>query len=218
MSSTKTAAKRRATALAPAPSEAPTGRAWCPYFYLLPTPDADGTWQSGVLRRTYNGRTNDVVEFTRSKLHPVDPPPAGNPWKPTAARAEVLLPPGGTSDLFLDPQTLVERYAEQLLPWQTSLLSLVKITLDLATLNEPWQIVHSWAVSSICRKRGLPVILVQHAPFLAGVEGARAHLHALILCRRTAAGSNFAGLDFELTCDEGHPPLYRDFKAFAAKF
>jgi hypothetical protein len=193
-------------------------RAWCPYMYLLPSPGGGHDWVSGVLRRTYNGRANDVVEFVRSKLHPVDAPAPGQLWKSTAVRSEVLLPPGGGSDHFLDPKTLTERYAEQLLSWQTSLLSVIKITLDSTTLNEPWSLVHAWTHSSICRARGLPVILVQHAPFLAGVEGVASHLHVLILSRRMAAGSNFGGLDFELTSDEGHPPLYRDFKAYAERF
>ena len=218
MAAKKKAVRTPSTGRQRARPGAAKNRAWCPYMYLLPSPDGGQDWVSGVLRRTYNEHTNDAVDFVRSKLHPIDPPAPGQPWKPTAVRSEVLLPPGGVSDHFLDPKTLISRYAEQLLSWQTSLLSVVKITLDSTTLNEPWSLVRAWTNQSICRARGLPVILVQHAPFLAGVEDAASHLHVMILSRRMAAGSSFGGLDFELTCDEGHPPLYRDFKAYAERF
>jgi hypothetical protein len=218
------ASKRKSPA--EACSRRPTGgagkpRAWCPYMYLLPSPAAGSEWTSGVLRRQYNGRTNDLVEFVRAKLHPVDLPSRGTPWKPTAARHEVLLPPGGVSDLLLDPRRLTERYADQLLTWQTSLLAVIKIVPAPqagSTMNEAWQVVHGWAVSRICRARGLPVILVQHAPFLAGKDDTPAHLHALIFGRRMSGGSSFGGIDFELTSDEGHPPLYAEYKAYAAHF
>lgn len=196
-------------------------RAWCPFMFLLPSPDGGSDWTSGVLRRQYNRRRNDVVEYVKSKLHPVDAPPPGAPWKPTAVRWEVVLPPGGIADHLLDPKCLAERFAEQLLPWQTSLLMVIKIVPDAplaGTLNEPWQLVHSWLVARVCRARGLPSILVQHEPSRAGIETVSSHLHVLIFSRRMAGNSSFAGVDFELTCDEGHGPLYRDFKAHAALF
>jgi hypothetical protein len=59
------------------------------------------------------------------------------------------------------------------------------------------------------------VILVQHAPSLAGAEGVEPHAHAIALARRMLPGGSFGGLDYEVTSDEGLIPLYEEFKATA---
>lgn len=192
----------------------PKGQAWCPYMFLDAGPGR-GEWVRGVLRRHYNGHENDIVEFVRGKLHPVDPPNPGERWRPTAARAEVLLPPGGVPDCLLDPQRLVELYAENLLAWQTGLACVIKITSKAATLHEGWERARAYARSAFCcgeSRRGLPVILAQHAPFLAGMDGSAPQVHVIALARRSLAGGAFGALDYEVTSDEGLLPLYEEFQ------
>jgi hypothetical protein len=176
-----------------------------------------GEWVRGVLRRHYNGRENDIVDFVRGKLHPIDPPKTGERWRPTASRAEVLLPPG-VPDCLLDPQRLVELYADHLLEWQTGLACVTKITAKAPSLHEVWERARAYGRSAFCcgkKRRGLPVILVQHAPFLAGIDGSAPHVHVIALARRCLPGGAFGALDYEVTSDEGLIPLYEEFKATA---
>jgi hypothetical protein len=195
----------------------PKGQPWCPYMFLDAGPGR-GEWVRGVLRRRYNDHDNDIVDFVRSKLHPIDPPKPGERWRPTAARVEVLLPPGGIPDFLLDPQRLVELYADHLLDWQTGLACVIKLTARSPSLNEGWERAREYARAAFCagkKRRGLPVILAQHAPFLAGAEGVEPHVHAIALARRVLPGGSFGGLDYEVTSDEGLIPLYEEYKATA---
>ncbi len=206
----------RAKATAPKPKSEwrRRGSAWCPYMYLDEGPGR-GEWVRGVLRRHYNGRDNDIVEFVRGKLHPVHAPEPGERWRPTAARAEVLLPPG-VPDCFLDPQRLVELYADQLLHWQTGLACVIKVTARAPTLHEGWERARAFGRTAFCtgkKRRHLPVILAQHAPFLAGVEGGTPHVHVIALARQMLPGGSFGALDYEVTSDEGLLPLHEEFRA-----
>lgn len=187
-------------------------RAWSPFMFLDPAASFPG-WRFGVLRRKYQGLANDLEEFVRYKLHPVDAPKPGAKWRPTATRSEVLLPGGGVPDHLLDPQTLVTAYKAQLLDWQTSLLVVITIKPKVATLNEAWEAARAFARHSFCSpRRGLPVILVQHAPFLAGVAGSPPHLHLMAFTRRLLPGSGlFGAIDKEVSSDAGQIPLYEEY-------
>jgi hypothetical protein len=213
--------KRKAAPVSSAkrPKPAPrnrTSRTWSPFMFLDPQGSFPG-WRYGVLRREYAQIRNDLGEFVRRKLHPVNAPPPGQKWAPTAARAEILLPPGGVPDHLLDPQALVELYQAQLLDWQTGLLCVITLKSEHRTLNERWEAARQFAVRSFCRDRGLPVILALHVPSLAGVEGAMPHVHLMAPTRRLLPGLGvFGALDREVSSDAGQLPLYQEYRSLGA--
>lgn len=152
----------------------------------------------GVLRPVYRGWTNTAIQFGRTKIQPVDPLSA-DPWEVTAARAEVLLPPGA-DDRYLSPRVLLEAVDEPEREPKPSLLAYVTITYPTQRLHEQWEDVRL-VIAAIVRSHGCPALLVQHAPHLARSNNPH-HCHALLVPRRlTSLG--FAGPVSAFAGDKG---------------
>jgi hypothetical protein len=66
-------------------------------------------------------------------------------------------------------------------------------------------------------RRKLPAVVIAHAPFLAGVDAGirRPHVHILVLASQLSLLGWGAPND-EVTSDEGHLALYKEFKIAGA--
>ena len=162
----------------------------------------------GVLRRTYNGMRNDTVEFARSKLFPIAPPPSAEPeraWQPTAARYEVLLP-NAMPDVLVDPKLLTETYEKEAKPRQTDLAIVVKLVLPAkSAIHVVWELAREFARQSFVVELGLPAVLVLHAPGLSGMRNANPmHVHAIVLARQYENGFTEYST---IAHDAAHEPL-----------
>jgi hypothetical protein len=188
-------------------------------MYMNPAGDTPG-FAYGVLRRVYRGQACNVSpsEFVRRKLYPIEAPPVGDWTKPfTCSRWDVLLPSSG-SDEYLVPERLMEAYERHLLPWRQGLLCTIKV---LQPLSEPLQSSYERIRLAVRQafsiKRSLPVILIAHAPFLAGVDPRvrQPHAHICVLATELSMLPWGAPND-EVTSDAGHLALYEEFKAAGA--
>jgi len=211
--------QKRASSSGAKPQTRGRGRGWSPFMYMNPAGDTPG-FSYGVLRRVYRGQACSLgaSEFVRRKLYPIEAPPAGDWTKPfTSSRWDVLLPPSG-SDEYLAPQQLMEAYERHLLPWRQGLLCTIKVVQPLSEpLQSSYERIRLAARHAFPLKRNLPVILIAHAPFLAGVDAGirQPHTHVCVL------GSALSLLGWgtpndEVTSDAGHLALYEEFKAAGA--
>ncbi|WP_265571062.1 hypothetical protein [Sphingomicrobium nitratireducens] len=101
----------------------------------------------------------------------------------TAERVEVLLP-ADAPQLYADVDFLVQNF-EDGYPTDES-LALAQVTLrfeEAPNLHAPYEAARSWVRSEYVDSRGLPVILVLHAPFRKGSDNPP-HAHAMVLPRR----------------------------------
>jgi hypothetical protein len=184
-------------------------------MYMNPAGETPG-FAYGVLRRVYLGRACSVSasEFVRNKLFPVEAPPAGDWDEPfTCSRWDVLLPPS-VSDEHMAPQRLMDSYERHLLPW---LLCSIKIAQPVTEpLQASYERIRS-AARDVSLKRRLPVVLCAHAPFLVGVDSPLRgpHVHVLVLASELSL-LGWGRPDDEVTSDDGHLALYREFKAAGA--
>lgn len=166
----------------------------------------------GVLRTHFSSIDNDAAIYIATKLAPGLPHGAG--WRPTCARTDVVLP-AGVADMFVDPMFLATSYMSSLPPAQKDLLICLKATLDpLQPLHQGWERARSFAVATLARDHGLPVVLVLHDPALVGHHEPNApHIHLLAFARRLAA-RGWAERS-RLARDEAHDELaeaWRDTK------
>jgi hypothetical protein len=192
----KRAAQRRAA-----------GAAWSEFLFLNPL----GNWPHyafGVLRRrTAKGKVNTATDFGRAKLHPVDPPPASAPFRPTAARWECLIPPRAP-DALLDPSHLLTTYDAQGLEWRRSLLTYVTLRFpDEDRLHAAFEAVRAWAMTEFVEQHGAPVLLIQHAPHLVGSPRPH-HVHCLVIPRMATGLGWGAYCDDALTEDGAQKTIY----------
>jgi len=195
------------------------GKTWSPVMYMDPGGATPG-FSYGVLRRVYRGQPCSVTasEFVRRKLYPIEAPPAGDWTKPfSCCRWDVLLPPAG-GDEYMAPQRLMEAYERHLLPWRQGLLCTTKVLQPLSEpLQSSYERIRLAAREAFALRRNLPVILVAHAPFLAGVGAGerQPHVHVLGLpYERSLLG--WGAPNDEVTSDAGHLALYEEFKAAGA--
>lgn len=133
----------------------------------------------------------------------------------TAARVEVLLPADAPQD-YADPGFIVRHYEASLPP--DEVLAFVQVTIhfgDSPNLHHPYEVARSWVRSYFVEGMSVPVVLVLHAPHLAG-SNAEGHVHALVLPRRASRlgwmrmerdlGTDASALKARLAWDElGHP-------------
>ncbi|MGZ0071772.1 hypothetical protein ACT9ST_08715 [Sphingobium limneticum] len=157
----------------------------------------------GVLRRTYADRLNNAAEFGRRKMQPIAPAgdPLSSPWRTTAERIDVVLPPG-TDDSLVDAETILTRMDEHAVAHEKALL--VYLTLPFENddrLHMGWERCRDFA-RLIARERGLASVLVLHAPGSIGAPHPP-HCHLLIVPRTTRFGLRYGVYDDELTCDSG---------------
>lgn len=120
--------------------------------------------------------------------------------KDTAERVEVLLPMD-VMDAYLDPDILLASYeASGLRDGET--LAFAQINLRHqgdVTLHHFYEASRAWLYANYVIKRGLPLLLVLHAPFRVGSENAP-HVHAMVLPRRLTR-HGWGALDFALGSD-----------------
>lgn len=186
-----------------------TGRSWNPIMFLNPQGVVPG-FSFGVLRVEYAGVRNSASAFVKAKLHPVDPPPEGAEWRPSAHRWEVLLPENAGDDL-VDPRRLLELYERTALPWRQGLLTTVKLTFgENDRLHVAYEKGRAWLRSLVAT--GLPSLIIQHCPHEAGLDYARHHLHIVIIPRKLGL-AGFGACDDELTSDAGQAVLYQSWRA-----
>jgi hypothetical protein len=165
----------------------------------------------GVLRPGYRGWANSAAHFAQVKLAPV-PTPDGEPWAVTAARAEVLLPPGA-DDRYAEPQVLMEAVDVERPADKPVLLTYVTITFPTARLHEQYELVRGFLVTQT-RALGCPVLLVQHAPHRQGSSNP-SHCHCLYVPRRLSTLGLAAWVP-PLCSDKGRQLIVDGFAAFRA--
>lgn len=103
----------------------------------------------------------------------------------TAARVDVLLPADAPQD-YVDPDFIVRHY-EQSLPADEA-VAFVQVTMrfgDKPNLHYPYRIATDWVRNHFVDPLGCPVLMVLHAPHLAGSD-ADGHAHAIVLPRRAS--------------------------------
>lgn len=119
----------------------------------------------------------------------------------TAARVEVLLR-GDVPQDYTDPDLLIESYMSKLPLDEVAAFAQVTLSFPRATnLHYPWWQVCTWARDYWVRPSGVPVVVVQHAPFLAGSD-APVHVHCLVLMR-TLSPFGWLGMQRQLAGDAG---------------
>lgn len=156
----------------------------------------------GVLRPRCRGWVNTAVLFGRAKIQLV-PPTGGDPWEVTAARAEVLLPPGA-DDRYLSPQVLLEAVDAPEREAKPALLTYATATWPTPRLHEQYEVARS-VVSELVQRFCCPALLVQHAPHRARSNNPH-RCHALIVPRRlTSLG--FAGPVAVFSGDKGRQDI-----------
>ena len=130
----------------------------------------------------------------------------------TALRHEVLLPCGASSE-YLDRQLLVSRYDETLPSYFYDAFAQIKIELDEdKPLHIGYEMVRAYARRYFVLGMDLPVILVLHAPAIAGSRN-KPHVHIMIPARQL--GHNGWGIAArELCCDAGHVAALEAWKTF----
>lgn len=173
------------------------------WLYTNPKGSSDSGLVFGVLRRNYGDRLNSAAEFARRKMQPIAPAgdPMVSPWRTTAERIDVVLPPG-TDDDLADAETILTRMDEHAVAHQKALL--VYLTLpfqDSDRLHMGWERCRDFA-RLIGRERGLASVLILHAPGAIGAPHPP-HCHLLIVPRTTGLGLRYGVYDDELTCDQG---------------
>lgn len=130
----------------------------------------------------------------------------------SAAKMEVLLPPDAPEE-YVDVDRLVTRYEEAL--GDNAETAIAQVTLhfpDAPNLHSRYEESRAWVRSHFVLGMGLPVILVLHAPYLAGSD-APGHVHALVL---TAKLSRFGwiGIDDKVASDAGRKAALRSWEKY----
>lgn len=155
------------------------------------------TPKSIVLKSFWDGEPDDAFTFARLNWEtgkgvrePISPKilakrrPAAKEGKiDTAERVEVLLP-ADAPQLFADVDFLVQNFEDEY-PAHES-LALAQVTLrfeEAANLHGPYEQARAWARRELVEGRGLPLILVLHAPFRMGSDNPP-HAHVMILPRK----------------------------------
>lgn len=172
------------------------------WLYLNPEGPSDVGIVFGVLRRQYGGRTNSAVEFGRRKLQPIAPhgDATASPWRVTAERADVVLPPGAP-DTLADPEVLLRAMDEAVIDKPI----LIYCTIPFAgttRLHHAWECARGFA--GRLAERQLASLVVLHAPSRVGSTNPT-HAHLLIGCRAIGALGCMAlgAYDQELIRDSG---------------
>jgi hypothetical protein len=176
-----------------------------PYLFLNPL-GSFSDFTAGCLRRVYNGRANTAEEFGRLKLHPINPPAAGQPWMPRC-RYTVLLP-AAAADEYLDPRRLLASFDASALAWKTSLVAYATFRFpSAARLHVMFEEVRAVA-KHLVETRGTPAIVVQHVPAAAGSRNSP-HCHLLVPVRTLGGiGDGWGVYDEVLETDQGQQLIW----------
>ncbi|MCJ7420435.1 MobA/MobL family protein [Sphingomicrobium astaxanthinifaciens] len=101
----------------------------------------------------------------------------------TAERVELLLP-ADAPEIYADPDFLVSDYEKSLSAKDR--LAFAQVTMRFAeamNLHGPYEVARQWLREQYVKGRGLPLLLVLHAPFRMGSDNAP-HVHAMVLPRK----------------------------------
>lgn len=173
----------------------------------------------GILKQSYGGHRNNVLEFATRKLRPVEG--RGGDGKPdpeaiTAHRFGAVLPEDAP-DVFDDIFELLPAIQEAALPHEPALLIYVTLSFsETRRLHTGWEEARAFALEAFAHARQLPVALVQHAPGRVGSNNPP-HVHLLVSPRRLT-GMDFAGYAVDISCDEGQKLIYDEWLAFRRKW
>lgn len=184
-----------------------------PYLFLNPL-GSFPNFTAGCLRRIYNGRTNSAEEFGRLKLHPMDPPAAGQPWTPRC-RYTVLLP-AAAADEYLDPRRLMASFDASALAWKTSLVAYATFRFpSAARLHVMFEEVRAVA-KRLVETRGTPALVVQHVPGAAGSRNSP-HCHLVVPVRTLGGiGDGWGAYDDVLETDQGQRLIWETWQRVRA--
>lgn len=129
------------------------------------------------LRRNYNGQDNDLRSYFLSKALLDRPQAKVDGAYPATA---VVLPPGSPGEL-IDPMVLIERFYAALPAREMYLAGQFTIySPDAVSLWDEFDRAYQFARTEIADRFNVPCILIQHAPFRAGVP-TPPHVHILAL-------------------------------------
>ena len=167
----------------------------------------------GCLRPVFRGRRNSAAAFAAAKLT-VGAPPDTPPWTLTAARAEVLLPPGA-DDRLADARALMETVDAELPVKAKALLAYFTFTFPTTRLHEQYELVRDFTRRLIVDPFEVAALLVQHAPNRAGLFGAP-HVHVLLAGPRRLTPLGLADWVTPLATDTAHALVGNAFRQFRA--
>lgn len=136
--------------------------------------------------------------------------PAGH----EALRHDLLLPEHAPGD-YMDLTHLLARYDASSPTWGRN--GYTQFTIDLPpnkALHRGWEKVRSWAWSYFVRDRRLAVLMVLHAPYLAGSHNP-SHIHLIVPVRQLEA-NGFGASVRDISTDEGAEEAYQAWCGFDA--
>ena len=165
----------------------------------------------GCLRPSFRGHRNSAAAFAAAKLT-VGAPPGTPPWTLTAARAEVLLPPGADDRLSV-PRILMETIDAELPVKAKALLAYLTFTFPTPRLHEQYELVRDFTRRFIVDAFEVAALLVQHAPHRAGSANPP-HVHVLITGPRRLTPLGFGEWVTPLATDKAHALVGNAFREF----
>ena len=169
----------------------------------------------GCLRPSFRGHVNSAAAFAEKKVR-VAAPPGTPPWTLTAARAEVLLPPGA-DDRLAEPRVLMEEVDASHSHHGKSLLAYLTFTFPCGRLHHQWQLVRTFVQRSLVELFEVGVLLVQHAPGRAGFP-TDPHVHVLVAGPRRLTPLGFGEWLPPLMNDKAHSLVGDAFREFQARW
>lgn len=133
----------------------------------------------------------------------------------TAARVEAL-PTRDAHQEYADPDFLMRCY-EETLP-QDEVTAFAQVTLkfgpNILNVHYPFEVARQWLREFYVVGRGVPVIAILHAPYLAGSDNP-VHVHGIVLPRRLTR-FGWAGMERDLASDLGHREAFDSWSEFKA--
>lgn len=167
----------------------------------------------GCLRPSFRGHRNSAAAFAAAKMT-VGASPDTPLWTLTAARAEVLLPPGADDRLF-DPRILMETVDAEVPVKAKALLAYLTFTFPTPRLHEQYELVRDFTRRLIVDPFEVAALLVQHAPHRAG-SASPPHVHVLIAGPRRLTPLGFGEWVMPLATDKAHALVGNAFREFQA--
>ncbi|MBB3763451.1 hypothetical protein [Sphingomicrobium lutaoense] len=132
----------------------------------------------------------------------------------TAERVELLLP-ADAPEIYADPDLLVSEYEKSLSAKDR--LAFAQVTMRFANainLHGPYEVARQWLREEYVTGRGLPLLLVLHAPFRKGSANPP-HVHAMVLPRKLTR-FGWSKVDRRLGSDGDRAAAREDWLATAA--
>jgi hypothetical protein len=176
--------------------------------------DGGGRHENFSFTRAYwpaEGERESIAGLIARKLHPVRSPDGENLG--SAAKVDLLLPAAAPQE-YIDIGHLICRYEATLPTHEPNAFAQVTIRFPGAiNLHHPWEMVRAWVASFYADR--VPVIMVLHAPHLAGSPNP-GHVHCVVLPRRLGP-LGWAEMERDIACDVGQREAYRSWTTFSGK-